>query len=224
MTSNERPAGKHETASEERAFAEYLRRHPDFFQRHASLLSQLVIPHPTSGQAVSLLERQVIALRDQHDATQRKLNELVRNARENDRLNRRMEELTLYLLSQRSLAEFLEHLPRRLKKIFDLEYVTLRLESERGAPAIAAGIDDAHLAPILTPDERRWLFTDVGDDIESCALLPIKLGPDQRRYALLAIGSGDRKRYHPDSGTHYLRQIQRLLSASVTQLASLTAP
>ncbi len=47
--------------------AEYLRSHPDFFERHSGLLLGLKLPHPTGAGAVSLMERQVAVLR-QHNA------------------------------------------------------------------------------------------------------------------------------------------------------------
>ena len=49
----------------EREVADFLRRHPDFFERHLALLTELVVPHSGRTGAVSLLERQVTVLRDQ---------------------------------------------------------------------------------------------------------------------------------------------------------------
>lgn len=211
-----------ETAPGEQAFADYLREHPDFFQRHPSLLSQLIIPHPTSGRAISLLERQVIALRDDQHAGQARLRELIGNARENDRLGRRMEELTLYLLTAQPLPERIDELPRRLRKIFDLEYVALRRLGTGDGEATLPEIHDAQCTVRLTEAQKTWLFgDDDGAAVASCALIPLTLGRSPTRYAMLAFGSVERARYHSDSGTHYLKQLQRLLSASIGQLHAL---
>ncbi len=214
---DEVPAG----SAQETAFAEYLREHPDFFQRHPSLLTQLIIPHPDTGRAISLLERQVIALREDQHAGQRKLRELIGNARENDRLGRRMEELMLYLLTPQSLADRLDELPRRLRKIFDLEFVALRHADEPGADVIGADLKDVRCSVRLPEDQRRWLFGDDAPALASCAIIPLGLGRMPSRYALLALGSTERARYHPDAGTHYVKQLQRLLSASLGQLHAL---
>lgn len=224
MKSQDSPARQNGPGDEEKAFADYLRQHPDFFQRHPSLLSHLVIPHPTSGQAVSLLERQVIALREQQNSSQKKLRDLVRNARENDRLNHRMEELTLYLLGRHSLDDLLDDLPRKLKKIFDLEYAVLRFESESDSELLDDDGADAECLSNLGDARRRQLFGEDAEQIESCALLRLRRASDAHCHALLAIGSSDTKRYHPDSGTHFLQQLQRLLSASINQLDSLAKP
>jgi len=42
--------------------ASYLKKHPDFFINRDSLLAEITLPHE-SGQAISLLERQVKILR-----------------------------------------------------------------------------------------------------------------------------------------------------------------
>ena len=43
----------------------YLRNHGDFFGRHPTLLTDLSLPHD-SGQAISLVERQVAILRERN--------------------------------------------------------------------------------------------------------------------------------------------------------------
>ena len=59
----------------ERQVADYLRAHPDFFDRHAELLAALRIPHG-AGKAVSLVERQLGLLRGQSDQLRARLPEL----------------------------------------------------------------------------------------------------------------------------------------------------
>ena len=60
-------------ATEEQVIV-YLRNHPDFFQQHAHLLSELRLPHE-SGSAVSLVERQVAILRERNMTMRRRMNE-----------------------------------------------------------------------------------------------------------------------------------------------------
>ena len=76
---------------------EFLRAHPDFFEKHSALLMDLKIPHPNTGSAVSLIEHQVELFRKQNSKTQKQLDELIQIARENDRLNKNMHQLTLSL-------------------------------------------------------------------------------------------------------------------------------
>ena len=48
------------------AIAEYLRANPDFFNEYPDLLTDIKVPH-ASGDAISLVERQLTALREQND-------------------------------------------------------------------------------------------------------------------------------------------------------------
>src|SRR4030065_1349468 len=74
----------------EEAVARYLEDHPDYFQRHPETLARILLTHETGGKAVSLIERQVQVLREQNQALQRQLRDLVNNARENDVLGARL--------------------------------------------------------------------------------------------------------------------------------------
>ena len=49
----------------ERDVIKFLETHIDFFERHPDLLSSLRLPH-NSGQAISLIEKQVSVLREQN--------------------------------------------------------------------------------------------------------------------------------------------------------------
>jgi len=71
---------------DEQSVADYLRRHPCFFEDKPTLLVDLRVPHAT-GSAVSLVERQVAVLREGNAGLQKQLKELVQVARENGQLN-----------------------------------------------------------------------------------------------------------------------------------------
>jgi uncharacterized protein YigA (DUF484 family) len=71
----------------EDTIADYLQENPDFFERYSSLLNTLEIPHNTSGVAISLVERQVSALRQRSSKLEDSLRELVEVARGNDELS-----------------------------------------------------------------------------------------------------------------------------------------
>jgi len=51
-----------EAALSDASVRDYLEANPDFFERHSAILSSLSVPHG-SGEAVSLVERQVSMLR-----------------------------------------------------------------------------------------------------------------------------------------------------------------
>ena len=98
---------------EEKTVADYLRDNPEFFHNNTSLLAALQIPHAV-GPAVSLVEHQVKVLRDQNSQLKRKLMDLVHVARDNNRLNERMHQLTLGLINAHTLEALLDTLRENL--------------------------------------------------------------------------------------------------------------
>ena len=91
MSTQAKPEFVEEELSEQ-AVHNFLAAHPDFFERHSTLLSSLNLPH-ASGGAVSLVERQVSVLRQKELKLKRQLKELIAVARENDVLAAKIHEL-----------------------------------------------------------------------------------------------------------------------------------
>jgi hypothetical protein len=209
---------------EEKSVADYLRDNPDFFQNNTSLLAALQIPHAV-GPAVSLVEHQVKVLRDQNSQLKRKLMDLVHVARDNNRLNERMHQLTLGLINASSLEALLDTLRENLLVEFKADTVTLRLAGLPEARARECAVD------IFDPDSKelnhfevflkssrpqcgrfkqeqlQYLFGDQAQAIESVALIP--LGP-KISLGLLAIGSREASRFHPGMGTLFLTHLGEL--------------
>ena len=103
MSTQAKPEFVEEELSEQ-AVHDFLAAHPDFFERHSTLLGSLILPH-ASGAAVSLVERQVSVLRQKELKLKRQLKELIEVARENDVLAAEIHELTLQLMSADDLGE-----------------------------------------------------------------------------------------------------------------------
>jgi uncharacterized protein YigA (DUF484 family) len=209
---------------EEKSVADYLRDNPDFFQNNTSLLAALQIPHAV-GPAVSLVEHQVKVLRDQNSQLKRKLMDLVHVARDNNRLNERMHQLTLGLINASSLEALLDTLRENLLVEFKADTVTLRLAGlpEARARECAVDIFDTdskelnHFEVFLKSsrpqcgrfkqEQLQYLFGDQAQAIESVALIP--LGP-KISLGLLAIGSREASRFHPGMGTLFLTHLGEL--------------
>ena len=78
--------------------ARYLRDNPDFLAQHHELFTQLTVPHPQhGGQAISLAERQLHALRDKIRLLEQKLAELIRFGEENDDVSAKVHRLAAAL-------------------------------------------------------------------------------------------------------------------------------
>jgi uncharacterized protein YigA (DUF484 family) len=198
--------------------ADYLEKHPEFFDRYPELLAELKLRHAT-GNAISLIERQVDVLRGQKRDLDQKLNNLIQIARENDALNKRVQKMTLSLIEADNLQDIIATIQDSLRQDFEADSVVIRLFhmplEELGNTDVAV-VDPADTQleifkrffesrkPIcgrLGKEQGEYLFGDNAGDIASAALLPIC---SHECYGMLAIGSTDSKRFYSGMGTVFL--------------------
>ena len=227
--SSQTSKAKPNDASQESDIVKYLETHPDFFERHPELLRNLRLPHE-SGQAISLIEKQVAVLREQNTGLKSKLDRLIHHAKTNEQLSERINSLLLSLLDADSLDTVLEIIEKRLSRDFNADAVVIRLFNT-GHPAMAAhpevldwdepalGAFEKIIAgrkPIcgsLKPGQLESLFSDEAGNIGSAALIPlVKNDHSTTCYGMLAIGSHDHLRFRSDMGTMFLKHLGDILA------------
>ena len=84
--------------AEEAGIADYLEKHPEFFERNLAVLARLRLPHLRGGTTVSLVERQVEVLRERQASSEERLQEFIRVARANDVLAEKIQRFSRRLL------------------------------------------------------------------------------------------------------------------------------
>lgn len=82
----------------------YLLHNPDFFGGRDRLIKKLHVSHE-SGSAISLLERQNELLRKQAEKLEKRLDDLISNARNNDRMFQHVQKLVLTAITAKDLQE-----------------------------------------------------------------------------------------------------------------------
>ncbi len=216
----------------EQSIHDYLAAHPDFFERHSTLLSSLNLPH-ASGGAVSLVERQVSVLRQKDLKLERQLRELIEVARANDLLAAKIHELTIQLLAADDLHKTIVAIEEAMRSGFDADHAVLVLFGDPEAfDDIEAGRffrvvhkNDAALKPFATflggtsarcgkirDSQREFLFHGDADEIGSAALIPLG---DAAEIGFLAVGSVDSDRFHPGMSIDFLMRLGDLVSGSL---------
>ena len=216
----------------EQSIHDFLAAHPDFFERHSTLLSSLNLPH-ASGGAVSLVERQVSVLRQKELKLERQLKELIQVARENDVLASKIHELTLQLLAATDLHRTIVVIEEALRSGFGADQAVLVLFGEPDAfEDITVGRffrvvkkNDVSLKPFSTflngssarcgkirDSQREFLFQQDADEIGSAALVPLGDGAD---IGFLAVGSIDSDRFHPGMSIDFLTRLGDLVAGSL---------
>ena len=66
------------------ALAVWLKANPEFFLQHEDVFAALRLPHPQGGHAISMVERQLITLRDRTSRLEQQLAELIGYGQHND--------------------------------------------------------------------------------------------------------------------------------------------
>ena len=214
---------------------DFLRQNPDFFINHPQLVSELKVPHLNTGSAVSLIEHQVELLRQQNTKTQKRLDELVQIARENDRLSKNIHLLTLELMGSRNLIDVFSILNESLRKDFSADAICIRILAQPKSTKLldrkefASNAADAaeltkHFGRQIKEgkaicgraktEQKKILFDEQGDKVASLAFIPLKF---DKSVGLLAIGSFDEKRFHSGMGTLFLHQMGKVVSKTIAR-------
>ncbi len=212
---------------------DYLKHNSDFFSRHQELLQELSIPHPDTGNAVSLIERQVGLIRDQNQELKQQLQQLTVAAKANEQLLQRFQILVLNLIDSEGLDQAISYIREALHTDFHADAVELVLFD---VPSRAESIsrDDKRVQSFSTilelrrpgcghfsAEQMELLFGSKADEIASAVVVPLCADDDSSCLGLLGIGSIDSKRYHPDMGTVFVSYlgavISRIFSAHLGQ-------
>ena len=200
----------------------YLRQHPRFFEEHPHLLKKLHLRHD-SGNAISLIERQNLILRQENIDLIDRLNNFIQVAQRNDQLFLKLQALIVELLGCKSLNEIAITLQLMLTEKFSVDAVQLVLShrlltdgdlwlycdkqtlSEHFAACI---IDGRNECGEYNETTRELLFA--GRHIRSLAVgaLTHKGSP----VGLLALGSEDAEHFRTGTETLFLGHLAKVLS------------
>jgi uncharacterized protein YigA (DUF484 family) len=213
--------------------AEHLVAHPEFFERHPGALARLRLPHQRGSAAISLVERQVLVLREKHAALELKLHELIENGRASDAIADRVHRLTRRLVRARDLGSVIAGLETSLREDFGASrWVTLLTDPALAAAAQAS--PHVRAVPRGSPElrifetffesarprsgqirdtQREYLFGADGGQVGSTVLIPLG---ERAALGLLAIASHDTERYLPTMSTDFLVRIGEIVTEAIT--------
>jgi uncharacterized protein YigA (DUF484 family) len=222
------------TQLDEDQIADFLVAHPDFFERHGAVLARIKLPHQRGSAAISLVERQVLVLRDKHAVLEKKLHELIENGRANDAISDRLHRLTRRLLRARDAAGVVAALETSLREDFGASrWVLLATDP---AVSVLGNLPNGHVrvVPRGSPElkifetffesgrprsgqirdtQRDYLFGGEGSQVGSTVLIPLG---ERASLGLLAIASHDTERYLPTMSTDYLVRIGEIVTEAVS--------
>lgn len=203
--------------------ARFLREHPDFFTTHGDIFAEVTVPHPHGGQAITLAERQLHALRDKIRTLESRLAELIRFGQENDAIGGKVHRLSCALLQAAGYAEARHVLIDSLRDDFCVPHVAWRVwdtpnanggeefalvsEALRG---YAAELRHPYCGPPNQLEVLHWLG-EAMPHVRSVALLPLR--DPVGLCGMLVLASEEENRFYAEMGTLYLSRIGELVAA-----------
>jgi len=206
--------------------ARYLKEHPDFLSGHGELFADITVPHPHGGQAISLAERQLHALRDKIRLLEGKLSELIRFGEENDEIGEKVHRLSLGLLEAENYAALQYELFQHLREDFQIPHVALRIwnsvlsrDGEDFGPVseavrfLAGDMHEPYCGAPANLELLQWLGDDVAPHVRSVALIPLRR--EAQVFGVLLLASEEAERFYPEMGTLYLSRIGDLTASAL---------
>jgi uncharacterized protein YigA (DUF484 family) len=198
--------------------------YPEFFEQHADFLSTLFIPHPHGGRAISIGERQVLALREKGKQLEGKLRELIEFGEENDAISEKLHRLTLAQLGARDVEGVIEALYFNLREDFAVPHTALRLWPEGAHPPMpefdavgdearefAESLVNPHCSARAMVETAAW-FGEAAARLRSLAYVALK---GRLAFGLLVLASEDPQRFYPEMGTLYLMRLGEVTTAAL---------
>lgn len=182
----------------------------DFFESRESLVSELKFKH-SSSSASSLLERQIIKLRDEQKNLMDLLSSFIKTATLNEDLFNKSKDLTLSILESSTGEEVIKKVQEDFKKNFNVDNCILELLDGNQMNEIESKTEMSfHKGAIhcgsFSKEKMKFLFDD--EKVESMAVAVMIVGKD---IGLLKLGSYERTKYLGDEDTTFIEYVRDVL-------------
>lgn len=210
--------------------ADFLLNTPDFFGRHADLLSAVLLTSPHGNRAVSLQERQAEMLREKIKLLEHRIMDMIRHGNENMIISDRLQRWARSLFLTASPQALPQAMAEGLQEEFMVPQVAVKVwgvaEAFVGEP-FAVGVSDdvkslasSLMAPYVGANAG---FEAVGwlpdaSRVASVALIALRNGTEPQAFGLMVLASPDSQRFHAGMGTDFLERMAELGSAALSRL------
>lgn len=208
--------------------AQYLNDHPEFFIGKDDLLAQMRVPHQ-SGQATSLVERQLAVYRERNVELRQRLTDLLENARRNDKLFGKTRRLVLSIVQANSWIEVEAALDDSLRQDFNVDHWSLLYFTEQQLDAPLRCLTDGEqqrqvhrlfkghraFCGQLTDETMDLLLDETHSGAQSIASAQIR---DSKQIGVISVASNDPKYYRSSMDTLFLDYVADVLALRLPQI------
>tara|TARA_A100001015_G_scaffold56541_1_gene62152 strand:- start:78 stop:698 length:621 start_codon:yes stop_codon:yes gene_type:complete len=187
----------------------------DFFVTRESLVSEMKFKHSQSS-ASSILERQIMKLRDEHKNVIELLKSFIDTATINEDLFKKSKDLTLKILESATSDSIKEIVEKSFKKDFGVDECLIEFFDNKAIDKIEKGTGlSMHKGAVhcgsFSNEKMGFLFED--NKIQSLVIAVIVL---KDQIGLLKLGSYDRAKYLGDEDTTFIEYIRDILEKKLS--------
>tara|TARA_E500000178_G_C17016847_1_gene753444 strand:- start:1488 stop:2108 length:621 start_codon:yes stop_codon:yes gene_type:complete len=187
----------------------------DFFVTRESLVSEMKFKHSQSS-ASSILERQIMKLRDEHKNVIELLKSFIDTATINEDLFKKSKDLTLKILESATSDSIKEIVEKSFKKDFGVDECLIEFFDNKAIDKIEKGTGlSMHKGAVhcgsFSNEKMSFLFKD--NKIESLVIAVIVL---KDQVGLLKLGSYDRAKYLGDEDTTFIEYIRDIIEKKLS--------
>ena len=185
----------------------------DFFESRESLVGEMKFKH-SSSSASSILERQILKLREEHKNLINLLSSFVETANINEDLFNKSKSLTLKILESNSKKEIIKVVEDAFKKDFKVDKPILKFYKNEKIDELEKVTD--HKGAIhcgsFSSEKMSVLFKD--KKVESMVISVVLV---ESQIGLLMLGSYDRSKYLGDEDTTFIEYIRDVLEKKLSK-------
>ena len=208
---------------------DYLESNPDFFNRNEEALSRVVLQH-NSGDAASIIERQIKTLRNRNQKIDTQMSEMISLAKLNEEIFRKIRALCTSMIDIETWQQLNESLATHFLTNFNADYILCNIEESSSTQSLdhikfeEIRIGESFktraepLCLQLREEEMHDLFGSIhkkGQGTESVLIIPFG---SRNRKGFLSIGSKDPLRFNNKMETMFASFISSLLGQVVHRL------
>ena len=197
----------------------FLLDNPDFFVSREAILSELDFKH-NSGNASSLLERQIKRLREEQNTLIDLLTSFVDEAKVNEDLFIKSKNLTLSILEASNDEEITQKIEKEFTKNFGVDECSLRFFDNSDISKLEEQTElSLHKGSIhcgsFSSEKLSILFENTL--VQSAVIAVLVHG---KKIGLLQLGSHNRAKYLGDEDTTFIEYVRDVLEKRLSSLAS----
>jgi uncharacterized protein YigA (DUF484 family) len=135
----------------------YLKTHPDFFDKHAELASELGLSPRVQGPGVIDMQQAILKrLRSEIDRLKNERTEIIANSKQNQSVQNRIQAAVISIIQATTFEKMIHVVTHELPELLDVDFITLAIEANADAPkrvpvrgvyVLAPGAIDAAIGP-----------------------------------------------------------------------------